>query len=326
VKRRFGDAVADGGRPVRFGGGAAIVADAPESPTLAAVFADSPTGLGPAIDLAHREGAAHLYFFAEDNTTATARRAAQFRLATTVVSPDGDFEALEPAPSPPIPPIPPELGAARARMLAAGLDVEWEHGVLTGEWLGLEVTRADGAALEIGVGKHDRDANALLHPEGPSDQFLDQTIATVRDLRRPDARPHPANLLAGERWLRAVVRRHPQLVGLEELHAAPPPEVRKDLGQRAVAPAWGLSSTGTPTIVVCSVGIDPDVVPQAADARAQSGEWPGFPSSGERDGIRLVVIVPEGEDHPLPRRLAALLRRPAEVTTVPGDWRRTGGP
>jgi hypothetical protein len=320
VKRRFGAEVADGGRPVRFGGGAAIVAEGGESPTLAAVFADTPAGLGPAIDLAHREGAAHLYFFAEHNTGATARRAAQFRLPTTVVNPDGDFEALEPDPPDPVEPVPPALAAAGHRMTAAGLDVEWEHGLLTGEWLGLEVARADGDALAIGVGKHDRDANVILHPEGPSDQFLDQAIAIVRDLRRPDARPHPANLLAGERWLRAILVRHPHLVGVDELHAAQPPEARRDLRQRAVAPAWGVDAAGIPTVVVCSVGVDPDLIAQAADARAQSAGWPGFPSGGPR----LVVVVPEGDDHPLTRRLAVLLRHPAEVTTTPSDWRRMG--
>jgi len=39
----------------------------------------------------------------------------------------------------------------------------------------------------------------------------------------------------------------------------------------------------------------------------------------------LVLAVPEGDDHPLTRRLAALLRYPAQVITVPSDWRDVDG-
>jgi hypothetical protein len=327
IKRRFGDEVAAGARPLRFGGGAAVLAGGHDGAPLAAVFADRSAALGTAIDLADREGAGHLYFFAEENTGGTARRAAQFRMPITVVDPDGDFEPLDPAPPEPCEPLPSSLKGAAARLSAAGLDVVWEHGDLTGEWLGLEVARAVEDApvvVEVGVGRHDREANRLLHPDGTPDAVLDQAVAMVRDLRRPDAPPHPANLLAPDRWLRAVLARRPDLIGMEAVHSAPPPEPRQDLRARSVAPAWAVDADGSPVVVVSSVGVDPDLVPQAADARSQAAGWPDFPppTGEELPSARLITVVPEGDDHPLTRRLLGLLRHPGELVTVPRDWRR----
>jgi hypothetical protein len=282
---------------------------------IAGVFSDSTAGLGSAVDAATRAGADELYFFCETNSAVTARRAAAFRLPVSVIDPGGDFDVLEPAPPPALVPMPAMLEPAAARMRSAGLETEWEHGALTGEWLGLEVARAamtaDGPVFEVGVGRHDRAANAEIYRDGPPDAFLDQAVATVRELRRPDAPPHPANQLAPERWLRAVARHHPelaspQLAGLGALVDAPPPTEREDLGQRAVAPA----TAAGPTVVVFSVGVDPDVVPAAADARGALAP-----------GAGLVIVLPEGDDHPLTRRLAASLEQPADVRTVPPGWR-----
>jgi hypothetical protein len=54
-------------------------------------------------------------------------------------------------------------------------------------------------------------------------------------------------------------------------------------------------------------------VPTAADAREAID-----PSA------RLLLALPERDDHPGTRRLAARLRSPAEVAPVPGDWRAAG--
>jgi hypothetical protein len=85
---------------------------------------------------------------------------------------------------------------------------------------------------------------------------------------------------------------------------------RTDLRQPAPAPAGGVDLSGRPIVVVCSTGIDVDLVPAAADARLSDG----------RDA-RLVLVVPEGDDHPVTHALAAALADPAEVVTLPGDWR-----
>jgi hypothetical protein len=130
-------------------------------------------------------------------------------------------------------------------------------------------------------------------------------------MRTADAPPHLANRLAGERWLRSVVIARPQLVGAAHLVPAPPPLPRADLLQPLPAPAAGVDQNDRAVLVVCSTGIDPNLVPAAADARLADG----------RSDCRLILVVPEGDDHPVTRALAANLRQPADVVTVPAGWR-----
>ena len=84
----------------------------------------------------------------------------------------------------------------------------------------------------------------------------------------------------------------------------PPPRAR---GPGVAAPRRGAPSAPS------SVGVAADLVPGAADARAALDP-----------GARLVLAVPERDDHPSTRRLAARLADPAEVLSVPGDWRAAG--
>jgi hypothetical protein len=303
---------------VPFAGGAAVIAR-----SVAAVYADAPTALGSAVDVTDRHGATELAFFCDRSTGDTARRAGEFALAVSVIDPEGDFTPLAPAPPPRFTPLPDDLEPAAARIRAAGLDAEWEGGALLGEWLGLEVVRASDSEFDVGVGRHDRAANRELHPDGIPDEFVARAVEAVRGARRSDAPVSPVSQLAPERWLRAVVRRHPTLVGVERLRSGPPPTPRPDLRARSVAPAWA-DDGDAPLVIVFSVGVDPDLVPQAADARLQALGWPDFPNP--RGHVPpLVLAVPEGDDHPLTRRLAALLRYPAQVITVPSDWRDVDG-
>jgi hypothetical protein len=81
----------------------------------------------------------------------------------------------------------------------------------------------------------------------------------------------------------------------------------------------GEDASGQRVVVACSVGIALDLVPTAADARlaidSAAGGQPAGPPS------RLVLALPERDDHPGTRRAAARLLAPAEVVTIPGDWR-----
>jgi hypothetical protein len=61
---------------------------------------------------------------------------------------------------------------------------------------------------------------------------------------------------------------------------------------------------------VCSVGVDLGSVPAAAEARLVLGA-----------DEPLILTIPERDDHPMTRALAAQLRDPAEVAVVSGDWR-----
>jgi len=334
LRQRFGAAAADAARPVHLVGGVLLVAPVGAGGEVAAMFADQPAALGAAVDGAAREGAERLFFFCESSTPELARRAAQFRLPTVVVVPGGEFEPLAPAPAPVAAPLPYLLVPVVRRLERLGLDVVWEDDVVVGEWRGLEIVRAaigrvgesTGVVVEAGVGRHDREANRLLHPDGPDDTVITTALATVAALRRAGAPAHPANQLVPERWLRTILRARPGLVGFAALATGPAPGRRETLRDRGVAPLWGLDGDGRPTVVVCSVGIDPDLVALAADARACAPGWPGVPPAlaAHPDGWELVVVVPEGDDHPLTRRLVGLLRRPAEVLTVPAGWRDLG--
>jgi hypothetical protein len=304
LKRRAGPEVAGRASIVAFGGGAALID--PEQ-GLAAVFSDGPASLGPAIDVAGREGMGRLLFFADGNDGAVARRAGQFAIEVEVLGPAPDFTPIVSAPAVAEYPRPDDLQPVEDRLRAAGLEPVWEHGVLTGEWLGLEVARVEDGELRVGVGRHDREANVLLHPGGASDDELLDVVQLVRTLRSPGAAPHPGNQLVPERWLRAVLLGDPGLAGLPALTSAPPPDAREDLRRRGVAPA-----RGDGVVAVCSVGMDPALAAEAADARAQIDP-----------AAELVIVVPEGDDHPMTRRLAGLLRQPGEVRTVPPGWRKS---
>ncbi len=91
------------------------------------------------------------------------------------------------------------------------------------------------------------------------------------------------------------------------LEAVPPPVRRPNLKDPVPAVAAGLDINGEPIVVVCSIGIDLDLVPYAADARAATGPV----------GARLLLAVPERDDHAVTRALAARLVDPAAVVGVP---------
>jgi hypothetical protein len=111
-----------------------------------------------------------------------------------------------------------------------------------------------------------------------------------------------------ERWLRSIVVAHPELVGATALTPVEPPMPRDDLRAMSIAPA-----IGDGIVVACSVGVYPDLVPSAADARAQHAP-----------DAELVLVVPAAEAVPTTHRLARALTRPARVVTVSADWAALG--
>ncbi|HEX6237844.1 MAG TPA: hypothetical protein VFZ68_11655 [Acidimicrobiales bacterium] len=209
-------------------------------------------------------------------------------------------------------------------LIDAGLEVVVEGGMVRGELNGLEVARIvhgttsagepiDEPRLEVGVGKADRELTATVHAALPPAERLRRVVDIVAAHRRPGAPRHPLNQLVPERWLRAVLCRAPAAVGLASLRPAEGARPRPDLTRRDVAIATGATPDGAPVVVACSVGVALDLVPTAADARELLDP-----------GSRLLLAVPERDDHPGTRRLAARLDRPATVVPVAGDWRRAG--
>jgi hypothetical protein len=134
-------------------------------------------------------------------------------------------------------------------------------------------------------------------------------VGTVRRHRRVGARPHLLNRLARERWLRASLVADPGQVGAAELRPVEPPIARADLVEAMPAVAVGRRLDGAPLVVACSVGVDLNLVPLAADVRARD-----LPDAD------LLLVTPARDQYPSSRALAARLRRPAELVVSDVPW------
>ncbi len=304
-----------------------------EPPSRGWVLPDSAAdrALGPALAWAGRHGVDELHVLGEPGPDAAgllARQAALFAPAPVVWAVEStSLVPADPAP-PPAPAAAPAPSDLVDLLMDAGLEIVVEGGMIRGEINGLEVARIvhghttagepiDEPQLEVGVGKADRELTGMVHGGLPAIAQLGRVVEIVRQHRRPDAPRHPLNQLVPDRWLRAVLCRRPDLVGLRELHPAEGARPRPNLSQRDIAVAVGETPGGDPVVLACTVGIALDLVPTAADARVavDAGRPPSEPPSA------LVLAVPARDDHPGVRQLAARLRVPAEVTPVPDDWR-----
>jgi hypothetical protein len=261
-----------------------------------------------------RVGASSLDVFVDGSAAApgiVARRARCFAARPTVWAVSGRSASVA-SPSPVVADLTPGPPADLVSLLSAhGLEVVWEHGVLRGEVLGLEVARTVGDQLEVGVGRFDRMARLEMRPSEDLSSALVEAAGAVRDLRRRGAPVHPANTLARSRWLRSVLVGSPSLAGCTALEPVAPPLPWFDLPEAAAAPCVGTLSDGSPVVVVCSVGVDMDLVPTGADAWLMHGA--GL-------GASLLFVVPEGDDLPVTRSLVAELTPPARLVTVGRDW------
>ncbi len=240
---------------------------------------------GAALAWATRRGATSLDVIVDGSPSApgiVARRAACFGPWVRVWSVAGT-SLLAAIPSAPLPDAADPPPADLVSLLSSqGLEVIWEHGVLRGEVLGLEVARTVGSSLEVGVGRYDRSARLEMRPRESLTAALAEAAAAVRELRRPGAPVHPANTLARSRWLRSLLVRSPSAYGFAALQPVAPPVPWFDLPEVAAAPCVGVSLSDVPVVVVCSVGVDLDLVPTAADCRLLygGGAEAGSPGSG----------------------------------------------
>jgi hypothetical protein len=273
--------------------------------------------LGPALAWARQRQVDELHVLVDDHAGILARRAEAFVVPPSVwlitevdVEPAHPVEVADPV----VPP--PAAMAAAGNMRDHGLVVVIDHGEVVGEVLGLEVARVivdeDGEAhVEVGVGRHDREAFAMMNAGVAPGDALESVIATVSQYRRPDAEPHPLNRLAAPRWLRSVLVADPARVGVAELYPVEGILPRVTVKDSSPAAAVGIDEAGEPVVVVTSTGIDLDLVPTAADLRTTYAP-----------DARLVLVVPERDAHPVTHALAGALDHPAEVIGLPGDWRK----
>ncbi len=294
---------------------------------------DAARALGPALVWAERHQVTDLHVLVgpgADEAGTLARQADFFVDGPTVWAVTGTELTAAEAAAPPgrvNAPAPTELVDM---LIDAGLEVVAEGGLVRGEINGLEVARIvhgtttagvpiDEPQLEVGVGKADRELTAMVHGGLPTVAQLARVVEIVREHRRPGAPRHPLNQLVPDRWLRAVLCRAPGLVGLASLRPAEGARPRPNLSERDAAVAVGEAPDGARTVVACTVGIALDLVPTAADARAALDA--AAPADPVDVPSRLVLAVPERDDHPGIGRLAARLRTPAMVVPIPGDWR-----
>jgi len=256
-----------------------------------------------------------------------AAKAQAMGAALTVMAVDGSaVKDVRPAPLPaPGPYLPAPLGAARLEDAAAARAdvVVHQDGRLTFEVLGLEVARvAVDGTMAVGAGKHDREATTELYGDQPPREALVRAAEVVRQQRRPDAPTGPATLLQRERWLRHSLVDDPAVLaatgvvgctgmalGFLSPVADPAPPV--DLRRRRPA---GATADGRRVLVVCSAGVDLDLVPTAAWLRA----W-AAPAAE-----RIVLVVPTADDKPILHDMAPLLPVPATVVAVTPPWEDGG--
>jgi hypothetical protein len=217
-----------------------------------------------------------------------------------------------------------------------------EHGVVAGEVRGLEVCRvveADGpdgrvVRLEVGAGVHDREAFAIMHGDVPTREALAGVVGAVAEVRDVSSQAHPLNRLCPERFLRWRLEQEPWLIDLASVEPAPPPTPRRNLKDRTPCSALGRRLDGSPVVVVCSVGVDLDLIPYAADARLAATAWGGMRSdeSGagatapngdgpdgdgrNGDGLDVVVALPSRDIVPATTELAGWLRHSVTLVSV----------
>ncbi len=284
-------------------------------------------GLGPSLRWALSRNAERMTLLADDDVAGDiARRADLVDFDITVWSAAGP--AVEPAVARSAL-TPPELPLSHRRYASliseAGARAIDDHGMLVAEVAGLEVARvvdvdepsiapdgsnasltngsSTGAELAVGVGQADRELQDYIHGHLDDDANLRRAIAAVVQHRKPGSAVHPLSRVARQRWLRSILLDDPSLVGLDRLDPIIPLRPRTTvLGDEPSAAA------GSGAIVVCSVGVDLDLLPEAADYRNRDDPH-----------AELIVVVPERDRSLVAGRMAELI--PAlRMVSVPEPW------
>ncbi len=286
--------------------------------------------LGPALAWAIRRGATSLQLVVEHDTGLLARRAERLGFPVTVWYPQD--RALLPVIAEPLAPSPTphrEHLELVAVIEAAGATANVEHGVVVGEVRGLEVCRVVdtptvghfaelgdidiapspvptapvGVLLEVGVGANDREAFRLLHGDIPTVEALAGVVESVLAHRSPDAPQHPLNRLGQERYLRWQLEQEPSLIDMAAVRPTEPPRPRPNLKDPIPCVGRAVDPDGHVSIVVCSVGVDVDLVGFVADVQEMS-DLPIIVALRARDAVSIT------------RELLALLATPVDIRIV----------
>ncbi len=307
-----------------FPKGAALVID---GAAWVLIEGDASRALGGALAWALRHDATSLDVVAVADTGLLARRAARLGFPVAVwLAQDRTLLPAVPEPiAEPVVPTPEHL--ALIDMIAdAGAIANVEHGVVFGEVYGLEVCRVvdeptighiaelgdidpalfasiDGVHLEVGVGANDREAFRLIHGGIPTVEALASVVESVAIYRSPDAPQHPLNRLGQERYLRWRLEQEPHLVGMASVSPTQPPLPRPNLKDPIPCVASAVAADGRVHTIVCSVGVDVDLVGFVADVQSMSNE-------------PVIVALKERDRLPITLDLLGQLATPVEIRTV----------
>ena len=267
---------------------------------------------GQALVLAARNDAKSLDVLTNSDVASVARRAQLFEPSPLIWRVDGTELALaEPSELTQVPAAPLEPDVA-ALLAVDGVDLVIEHGVTVGEYRGLEVARVTGVGaeqrLDVGVGAYDQGAFAVMNPDMTPTESLASVVEQVRTHRQSGAGPHPINRLVRERWIRWELERDPAKIGLASVEPVEPASPREGIKDAGIAPAVGHAEDGTSVLVACTVGIDLDAIPAAAD----------LAELHQTD--RIMMVLADRDRHPLVQAVARQSKRPVEFVTAPEPW------
>ena len=222
---------------------------------------------------------------------------------------DGTLERAQPAPHLPKIEVPQSHEQFAATIQDCGALPIREHGVLTGEVLGLEVCRVvntpDGPRLEVGVGAIDRETFQLVNSHRTIEDSLTEVVGIVRAHRSPGAPHHPLGKMAGERLLRHRVINDPSLISAASLKPAEPPVPRGGMRESTPCVATGLDLEGKPIVAVFTDTVDVDIIGFGVDA-----------VSRERLDAALVVAGLVGNLTPSLHSILAIVGQPTRLVEV----------
>jgi hypothetical protein len=266
--------------------------------------------LGPALLWAQKQQVQVVNILSEKSAGVLARRASLFSHQINVWSVNDGKVVVADAEEVLGEAIVSEAHEKFAAMIAeSGAEVVREHGVLSGEVMGLEVCRViddnGEARLEIGVGVHDRETFQLLHGKEATLQSLRNVVEIVGKHRAEGAEHHPLNRLGAERLLRHRIVSSPQLVGLTTAYTIEPPVKRMNVKDAVPCVAVGKNDLGDEVVVVCTASVDVDVVAFAADARLRISPK-----------AKLLIATHVNNVVPALQKLADSLVEPAAFTEV----------
>ena len=245
--------------------------------TWVLIDGDASRALGPVLAWS-TQFERHVNLLVENNAGLLARRASLFDADITVWHVD-DHTITQAAAEPHVVSAP----ASDAHLSfvdiieSSGADALVEHGIVVGEVRGLEMCRVvDDATtgdvrLEVGMGRHDREAFTMIHGELPTAQAMRQAIDAVLPHRTEGADSHPFNQFGVERLSRWKAIKDPSTIGFSTLAPADPPVLRTNVKDSVPCVAIGLTGAKRLSTAVFVHGVDLDCVSFAVDAASRLG-------------------------------------------------------